>query len=95
MADDDIESVQDERPDEIPIFIDGHQYLAHKRTMDGEEIRHLVVPPIPQDRDLWLDREGGLDELIENSTEVRIHPDIRFFTVPKVINPGGPCASSR
>jgi hypothetical protein len=76
------------REEPISIFIDGHRYLAPKKTMDGRQIRHLVDPPIPQDRDLWLEKQGGLDELIEDATEVRLHPDIRFFTVPRVINPG-------
>jgi hypothetical protein len=94
MSDADSGPVAEGHPLEIPVFIDGHRYLAHQRTMDGIQIRHLVHPPIPEDRDLWLDRDGGLDELVEDATEVRLHPDIRFFTVPKVINPGATGASS-
>jgi hypothetical protein len=81
-------------PKPVPIFIDGHLYEAPEHTMSGEQIRHLVKPPIPEDRDLWLDRDGGhLDELIEDETEVHMHPEMRFFTVPKVINPGSHRAS--
>jgi len=75
-------------PGTIPILIDGTQYLAPHREMTGAQIRALPSPPISADRDLWLDVRGGLDRLIGDSEEVILHPEMCFFTVPKVINPG-------
>ena len=73
---------------DIPIFIDGQKFDAPRSEMTGEQIRSLSVPPIGQNRDLWLDREGGLDELIPDQMTVHLRPEMRFFTVPRVINPG-------
>jgi hypothetical protein len=75
-------------PGTIPILIDGNQYLAPNREMTGAQIRALPSPPISADRDLWLDVRGGLDKLVGDTEEVRLHPEMCFFTVPKVINPG-------
>jgi hypothetical protein len=75
-------------PGRIPILIDGTQYLAPRREMTGAQIRVLPSPPISEDRDLWLDVRGGLDKLIGDNEEVILRPEMCFFTVPKVINPG-------
>jgi len=75
-------------PGKIPILIDGTQYIAPRREMTGAQIRALPNPPVSEDRDLWLDVRGGLDKLISDNEEVHLHPEICFFTVPKVINPG-------
>jgi Multiubiquitin len=72
----------------VVIFIDGKRYESHEPELTGIQIRHLATPPIGQDRDLWLEGPGGLDQLIGDSEEVHLHEEMRFFTVPKVINPG-------
>jgi Multiubiquitin len=72
----------------ITISIDGKPYETDERELTGIQIRHLATPPIGQDRDLWLEGPGGLDKLIGDDEEVHLHDDMRFFTVPKVINPG-------
>lgn len=72
----------------VPIFIDGHKVIAPERVMTGAQIRALVTPPIGEDRDLWLDRAGELDQLIRDDEKVELRPQMRFFTVPRVINPG-------
>jgi Multiubiquitin len=72
----------------ITIFIDGNSYETPEHELTGTQIRHLGTPPIGQDRDLWLEGPGGLDKLIGDDEEVHLHDDMRFFTVPKVINPG-------
>jgi hypothetical protein len=43
------------------------------------------------DRDLWLEVDGDLDKMIEPGETVALHAQMRFFTVPKVINPGRAC----
>lgn len=81
------------KPDEeshgkVPILIDGQKIHAPRGSLSGSELRTLTNPPIGSDRDLWLDVEGDLDDLIEDAEVVELHPQMRFFTVPKVINPG-------
>jgi hypothetical protein len=46
------------------------------------------MPPIAADRDLWQDLDGELDNLVEDDEPIELRPQMRFFTVPKVINPG-------
>ncbi len=72
----------------VPILIDGKKVLAPKGTLSGAEIRQLVDPPIAVDRDLWLDRDGTLDDLVEDDETLELRPQMRFFTVPRIINPG-------
>lgn len=77
-----------EAPGKVPILIDGRKVLAPSDELTGAGIRALVSPPIGADRDLWLDREGTLDDLIGDNETVELRPEMRFFTVPRVINPG-------
>lgn len=73
---------------DVTIFIDGKSYETQEHELTGTQIRHLATPPIGQDRDLWLEGPGGMDKLIGDHEEVHLHEGTRFFTVPKVINPG-------
>ena len=82
-------------PGKVPILIDGKKMLAPKGELDGAAIRQLPSPPIGDDRDLWLDRDGTLDDLVENDEVVKLRPQMRFFTVPRIINPGSGRASRR
>ena len=45
-------------------------------------------PPVSTDRDLWLDIVDELDKLIEDDEVVVLENNMRFFSVPRVINPG-------
>jgi hypothetical protein len=75
-------------PGKVPIVIDGAKFHAPRGTHTGSELRALTDPPIANDRDLWLDLDGQLDDLIEDDQVVELRPQMRFFTVPRVINPG-------
>lgn len=77
-----------EAPGQVVILIDGKRVDAPRGALSGADIRKLVTPPIGEDRDLWLDREGTLDDLIADDEIITLRPHMRFFTVPKVINPG-------
>jgi hypothetical protein len=72
------------------VIIDGVTCFAPRRQLTGAELRRLPEPPVGADRDLWLDVDGDLDKMIEPGETVALRPQMRFFTVPKVINPGGP-----
>ncbi|HVM15862.1 MAG TPA: hypothetical protein VM287_16230 [Egibacteraceae bacterium] len=78
----------DERHGKVPILIDGQKIHAPRGSLLGSQLRTLTNPPIGADRDLWLDVEGDLDDLVEDTEVVELRPQMRFFTVPKVINPG-------
>jgi len=77
-----------EAPGKVPILIDGEKIHAPRGSLTGAELRSLTTPPISADRDLWLDLDGDLDDLIEDDQVVELRPQMRFFTVPKIINPG-------
>ncbi len=76
------------KPEKLPIFIDGARYEAHSHELTGAQVRALAKPPVGEDRDLWLDIVDKLDELIPDDKVVEIEAKMRFFTVPRVINPG-------
>jgi hypothetical protein len=70
------------------IKIDRTAYVVHERKRSGLQLRHLAVPPIGADRDLFEVVPGGSDRKIENETEVKMRDGLRFFTAPAQINPG-------
>lgn len=78
-----------EKPEKrIQIFIDGAKYHTAAAELTGAEIRALAQPPVAEDRDLWLDIVDKLDELIEDDQVVHLEAKMRFFSVPREINPG-------
>lgn len=89
------QSAKPEAPGKVPILIDGTKVHAPKGEATGAEIRRFVTPPVGDDRDLWLDREGSLDDLVGDDEIVVLRPQMRFFTVPRIINPGLAGASER
>jgi len=76
------------KPEKVQIFIDGTKYKAPIEDMTGKQLRALAKPPVAEDRDLWLDIVDALDELVEGGRVVHLEEKMRFFSVPKVINPG-------
>jgi hypothetical protein len=79
---------KDSKPGKVPIYIDGTKYHPDGDKLSGTHLRAVPQPPVSEDRDLWLDIVDELDELIENDQVVELLPNMRFFTVPRVINPG-------
>jgi hypothetical protein len=77
-----------QKPEKISIFIDGAKYHAAAAELTGAQIRELAQPPVAEDRDLWLDIVDKLDELIEDDQVVHLEAKMRFFSVPREINPG-------
>lgn len=70
------------------IKIDRVQYTVREQELTGAQLRALVHPPVPADRDLYEVRPGGEDLLIADDQEVRIRDGLRFFTAPGHITPG-------
>lgn len=74
----------------IPIFIDDVKFDAPAASMTGQELRNLPNPPVPADRDLWLEVPGPKDdELIRPEKTYEIKPGSKYYTAPSTINPGG------
>ena len=71
-----------------PIYIDGAKYHPEGESVTGAQLRQMPSPPISADRDLWLETRDGLDQLIEDGQVVTLENNQRFFSVPRVINPG-------
>lgn len=76
------------KPGKVPILIDGAKAIAPSRQLTGADLRGLTSPPIGADRDLWQDAAGDLDVLVADDQLVDLEPQMRFFTVPRIINPG-------
>lgn len=72
----------------VPIYIDGAMYHAQDDRLTGAQLRTFPSPPVGSDRDIWLDIVDELDQLIEDDQVVQLKPNMRFFTVPRIINPG-------
>lgn len=79
---------KDSTSGKTPIYIDGAKYHPEGETLTGGQLRLVPSPPVSTDRDLWLDIVDELDKLIEDDEVVELENNMRFFTVPRVINPG-------
>lgn len=74
----------------IPIFIDETKYDAPSEEMTGHALRDLPKPPVPANRDLWLEVPGPKDDvLIRPEKTYEVKPGSRYYTAPSTINPGG------
>jgi len=76
------------KPGKTPIYIDGTKYRPQRDELTGAQLRLVPSSPVSADRDLWLDIVDELDKLIEDDEVVVLENNMRFFTVPRVINPG-------
>ena len=71
----------------IPIFIDWKKFEIPSEEITGQGLREL--PPVPADRDLWLEVPGPKDdELIRPEKKYTVKPGSHFYTAPSTINPG-------
>jgi len=84
----DTQRTKDPKPGKVPIYIDGVKYHPEGDKLTGAQLRLVPSPPVSTDRDLWLDIVDELDQLVEDDQVVDLEPNLRFFTVPRVINPG-------
>lgn len=90
--DDDVSSADDEQggPEHehgVAIVIDGLAYEVEPRPLEVRAIRALTHPPIPADRDVWL--EGGdSDRYLLDNEVVEPAPGLRIFTAPRTIVAG-------
>lgn len=76
-------------PHQTPIIVDGKRVSSENRSVTGRIIRRLVTPPIPEDRDLFRDIDGAPDERIDDDEDVTLVKGAEFYSVPRLIAPGG------
>lgn len=72
-------------PKIVVIKIDEKEYKVNEGPTTGAKLRSL--PPVPDDRDLWLERKGD-DEKITPDAIVDVRDHMCFYTAPSTINPG-------
>lgn len=76
-------------PHRTPIIIDGNHTTSENVSVTGAILRRLVTPPISEDRDLFRDIDGAPDERIDDNEEVTLTKGAEFYSVPRLIAPGG------
>lgn len=87
---------QQEKPTDHPsghgpivIFIGEERLVAPSSEMSGADLRNLPHPPVPADRDLWLEVPGpGDDVLIRPEITYTVKRGSHYYTAPSTINPG-------
>jgi hypothetical protein len=72
----------------ITIHVDKVEYKVSSESMSGADLRGVPQPPVPSDRDLWLEVPGGDDVKIEGDKTYQLKNGMHFFTAPANINPG-------
>ena len=65
------------------IFIDGAEHTPHKAEMTGAELRHLPVPPLPDERSLWFDVPGQDDVEVQLSQKIKFTDGMAFYSKEK------------
>ena len=70
------------------VRINRMNYTVTEEKLSGKALRKLGDILIPQDRDLFQIVPGHEDVKVKNDDFIDLTDGIRFFTSPKVINPG-------
>ena len=74
--------------DGITIVIDKKDYHTTHKVLNGIQLRNLPAPPIGSDYDLIEIVSGGTDLTMGDHQEVQLKNGAKFFSAPKVANPG-------
>jgi hypothetical protein len=77
-----------EETTEVMLTVDGLVYRAPAGVITGAELRAIPHPPIPPDRDLWLDLVDAPDQLVLDNVSVAVEEGLRLFTTPRTIMMG-------
>jgi hypothetical protein len=68
------------RPGKITIHIDGEPYKTHAGPTPVATLRELRQPPVPDDKELWLDIEDAQDQELDPAGSIDVMDGMRFFT---------------
>lgn len=88
---DDKDQKHEGHEDHTNIQIDRQHYKVEAEALTGVQLRALVAPQIPPERDLFLVVPNGTDRKIADTETVKLENGMRFFTAPGKINPGASC----
>jgi hypothetical protein len=73
----------------VPVYIDRVHYDVPGHHVLGQVLRNLPNPPVSDDRDLWEEIQGPVDdELIRPDKTYEVKTWTHYYTSPKTINPG-------
>jgi hypothetical protein len=73
----------------LVIHIDREQVRVTAEALSGQELRHLVSPPIGQDRDIYEIVPGPEgDRPVDDSEQVTLRNGMHFFSAPRTIAAG-------
>lgn len=68
------------RAGKITIYIDGEAYKTNAGPTPVAALRALRRPPVPADKDLWLDIEDEQDQELDPADSIEVVDGMRFFT---------------
>ena len=68
------------RAGKITLHIDGKPYKTHTGPTPVAALRALRQPPVPDDKDLWLDIEDEQDQELDPAGSINVTDGMRFFT---------------
>jgi len=68
------------RAKKITIHIDEHPYKVSAGPTPVAVLRALVVPPVPMEKDLWLDIDDEQDQELDPEGTITVVEGMRFFT---------------
>jgi hypothetical protein len=75
-------------PKEFVLHIDRETVKTSSESLNGLEIRSLVLPAIGPDRDLYLEVPGDVDRLVEDEETLKLKNGMHFISAPREITPG-------
>ena len=64
----------------ITIHLDGQAYRATPGSTPVARLRRLPSPPVPPDKDIWLDIDDEQDRLLDDAGTIDLVDGLRFFT---------------
>lgn len=68
------------KPELITIYIDRKPYQHSVTTVTPAEIRRIAHPPIPEDKQVWLDVLDDLDQVLAEGQPVELGDGMHFFS---------------
>ena len=74
---------------EVTVVIDGLSYRVARGVRPAISIRAIPHPPIPPNRDLWLEVPDASDRPLTDQESVELTEGVHFFTAPQTIMAGG------
>ncbi|PPF54645.1 hypothetical protein C5C13_13560 [Clavibacter michiganensis] len=68
------------RTKKVTIYIDAHPYKVPAGPTPVTALRALTDPPVPAEKDLWLDIDDEQDQELDPTATITVVEGMRFFT---------------